>query len=208
MAHDPGMFITFIAWMRERGAGYQHVFSPQFDHWDGCRVLVPEGTQWQECDQVPKLEDYNQAEIAIEGVTLDPCPFCKRIPRLVGNNRNHNGVWVGAPPHRFNNWWLECCQWANSPRGKASWLLKERAAIIDRHCPTAALHEALVAQEEADALSEHLNELWAQRAVDSAEGFVAPELDSVITRLTGDLRALNEKARELRKAALAPTTEV
>lgn len=130
LLYDPGLFVTFIAWMRQRGAGYKDVYSPQFDYWDGYRVLVPTETQWQECEQVEGLADYGHTEICIEGAELAPCPFCGKIPKWYGSNRSHGGTLIGAAPHQFNTWRLECCAWAGTPSMSASWLIAERAKLL------------------------------------------------------------------------------
>ena len=126
---DAELFVTFIAWMRERGAGYQNVFSPAFDHWDGYSVNVPQFTQWQECEQ-SQMKDYDVREIQIEGIQLDPCPFCKTIPIWKGMDHNQYGTSIGAYPNRFNVWWLECCAWAKSPRGSVRQIFETRAALL------------------------------------------------------------------------------
>jgi hypothetical protein len=111
LSSDPKTFTTFIAWMRKRGAGYSDVISPTFDHWDGYRVLVPT-CEWQPCDQIPNLKTYEYTDIQIEGITLDPCPFCQQIPTW-----DFYSDYILAAPFSSVRWSLRCCAWSRSPQG-------------------------------------------------------------------------------------------
>lgn len=111
-----GLFVTLHDHFRLRGAGYKDVLSPSFDHWDGYHVLVPAGLEWRPSDKELKRNESTQA--IPEGVELDPCPFCKKIPTWRSNESSGWGVVVNARPQRLNNWWILCCAWAQSPKYK------------------------------------------------------------------------------------------
>jgi hypothetical protein len=115
---QPNLIIQFFAHMRERGAGYRQAISPSFDYWNGSRILVPDGTEWREAPDAPAgLKDYDAKLICLEGPEPLPCPFCKEKPRWRGLRRaSDGGLLIGANPHEFNRWWLECCAWAKSPQ--------------------------------------------------------------------------------------------
>lgn len=104
-----GLIVTFLATMRARDAGHQTVLSPAFDQWDGYRVLVPEGTEWQELVAQPSgVRDHDYLEVEPEGVVNAPCPFCGARP-----------TWFAAPdyicagPHESREWSLKCCEWVS-----------------------------------------------------------------------------------------------
>lgn len=112
-----GLVVTFFAHMRMRGAGYRDVLSPVFDYWDGYRVIVPAGTEWRAAENPPECKGHDEVGVVPEGVDHAPCPFCRRVPTIKGLRRGYDGrgVVVGAGPHEWNDWWLECCQWAGRP---------------------------------------------------------------------------------------------
>jgi hypothetical protein len=131
----PDMTVTVLAHMRKRGAAYREIISPAFDYWDGYyRVTVPAGTHWRPATAVPDdFPTYRETIIGVVGCEFDKCPFCHQVPRLVGVQRSGNGVSIGAHPHEFNTWWLECCSWAKSPHMKTP-----RALAESRHALLAA----------------------------------------------------------------------
>jgi len=105
----PGLFVTFIAYMRERGAGFENVLSPVFDRWNGYSVSVPKGTEWRPAPEGTKPADHwcRVTDVQPEGVELAPCPYCKRVP-----------VWSMSAydePHTATGWELKCCSWARTP---------------------------------------------------------------------------------------------
>lgn len=116
----PGVVVRFFAHMRMRGNGYNpDCLSPLFDHWDGYRVTVPAGTEWREAVDPPACKEYEYKGLSVEGLELDPCPFCRRIPAVHANNTSPSGgVLVCGEPHRYNKWWLKCCGWTGSPSFK------------------------------------------------------------------------------------------
>jgi len=115
-----GLIVTVFAHYRKRGAGYKHVLSPQFDYWDGYRVLVPEGLQWRRTDQFQDIRECDTTDPVPEGVELEPCPFCKAVPKWRSRQTGScgRGVVVCGPAHRHNSWNTECCAWTASPRFK------------------------------------------------------------------------------------------
>lgn len=114
----PGMFVTFIAHMRTRGAGHQNVISPLFDYWDGYRLFLPIGTQWQALDEPIKLEWHKVTDVAVEGLEPSPCPYCEKVPVIKGIERHMGGGCNISDPHKFNSWNLSCCGWGDSPTYK------------------------------------------------------------------------------------------
>jgi hypothetical protein len=109
-----GLVVQFVAWMRERGAGYRQVISPSFDYWNGAEVLVPAGTKWATTEVVCK--EHQSVGLTLPQVELLPCPFCRVVPFWHGvESPSGGGVIVGSAPHEYNSWWLECCSWAKTP---------------------------------------------------------------------------------------------
>jgi len=113
----PGLIVTCVAHMRKRGAGYTEVISPVFDYWDGYRVHVPDGTEWREVSDIKKTQWHEITSIAAEGVVNVPCPFCGMEPSWEAHIASMSGGYViGSDPHRLNEWKLNCCTWAKTPR--------------------------------------------------------------------------------------------
>lgn len=71
----PGLVVTFIAHMRTRGAGYENVLSPLFDYWDGYRVILPQGVQWQPTESTD-VKWHCYGGMRVEGI--DPCAWRAR----------------------------------------------------------------------------------------------------------------------------------
>lgn len=112
-----GLVVRLFAWHRDRGAGYQRVNSPSFDHWNGYRVTVPSGTQWRSAPPDLAIKSHETPISGVDGLEFSRCPFCGRRPTLEGVERsNGGGVYIGSGPHRYNSWWLDCCGWAKTPR--------------------------------------------------------------------------------------------
>jgi len=110
-----GMRVIVLARYRKRGAGAVSMLSPEFDHWDGYRVTVPEGTRWREAPDRTDLTKY-QLLVGVEGLEFVPCPLCGTEPKLKASEKwRDGGVTVCPPPQRFNSWWLECCAWMRTP---------------------------------------------------------------------------------------------
>jgi hypothetical protein len=95
--------IVFTAKYRSRGAGYETVLSPEFDYWDGYRVLLPDGPiEWCEYDGEPRK--YTHEIIDIEGLKNVACPFCGKIPKWV-----YSGRYICADPTDTDYFYLQCC---------------------------------------------------------------------------------------------------
>lgn len=139
---EPGMFVTFVAHMRERGAGHQNVISPLFDYWDGYRVHVPAGLHWQALrpEDPQDVEWCRVAGVEVEGLSPLPCPYCNKVPKWDALLR-YDGGGVGlTDPHKFNNWKLACCAWGSSPAYKSPIeLVKRRDAVLSRLRPAPAV---------------------------------------------------------------------
>lgn len=134
----PGMFVTFVAHMRERGAGYENVLSPLFDYWDGYSVHVPAGLQWQALrpEDPQDVEWCRVAGVEVEGLSPLPCPYCNKVPKWDALLR-YDGGGVGlTDPHKFNNWKLVCCAWGSTPVSKYPIALVERRdSVLSRLRP-------------------------------------------------------------------------
>jgi hypothetical protein len=79
------VLITFLALFRTRGAGFTTVVSPEFDYWDGYRVLLPKVIEWAPyVGEEPKKYKLNKV-LNINSLYITRCPFCKKIPELVVN---------------------------------------------------------------------------------------------------------------------------
>lgn len=128
----PGLFVVFVAHMRERGAGYVRAVSPVFDYWDGYRLHVPAGTQWQEVDETVACKSYEATEVSVDAPASYACPYCGKQPTIKGFQRGSSGgVVIGNHPHEFNAWHLECCQWARTPSFKdPRELIAKRNAVL------------------------------------------------------------------------------
>lgn len=115
LQRTPGMFVVFLAHMRERGAGYTTAVSPAFDYWDGYQLHVPAGTQWREAPAHKAFQWWNYADIKPEGVALVSCPYCGSEPAWDGIEVGGNYTDTSPDPHRISAWRLKCCAWAATP---------------------------------------------------------------------------------------------
>lgn len=128
-----GLIVTIHDHFRLRRAGSESVLSPEFDYWDGHRVLVPAGLQWR--PSTKQLNPHTSSPAIPEGVEPEICPFCKQIPRWKSCQRSNydQSIVICPAPQNLNTWWLECCQWASTPR-----FHDPRALVEARHkllCP-------------------------------------------------------------------------
>lgn len=146
----PGLFVIFTAHMRERGAGHERVLSPMFDYWDGYRILLPEGVQWQELDSPSTCARHEVKDVAIEGLEIRECPYCLKAPKLDGVLR-YNGGGVGlSEPNKFNSWQLKCCTWGQTPTyADPRELVASRERVLDFIAPGEPV-DALVLADCAD----------------------------------------------------------
>ncbi|MCY1421674.1 hypothetical protein D9M71_373380 [compost metagenome] len=134
----PGLVVTFLAHMRLRGAGHENVVSPVFDYWDGYRLLLPQGVQWQDVEGSTDVKWHSYGEVHAEGVAPCVCPYCEKAPVLKGAKRYNDGTLShGASPHEYTSWWLECCAWARTPHYKDPRdLVARRHAVLRRIAPS------------------------------------------------------------------------
>ncbi len=115
-----GVTLIFLAKYRERGAGFESVLSPEFDHWNGYQVLLPKGCiEWAEFDGAPPMDGHELLEV--EGVENVDCPFCGATPKW-----RYDGRYFGSGPADADSYRLECCQWANAVRMKSPVALAEK----------------------------------------------------------------------------------
>lgn len=111
-----GVAVEFVAWMRERGAGYERVISPAFDYWDGYRVHVPAGIEWAPTNV--ECKDHEYKAVRVDGIDPLPCPYCATAPRLDGAQYlSMGGLHHGAAPYHWNCWWFVCCNWMKGLTG-------------------------------------------------------------------------------------------
>ena len=158
-------FVTFDAHMRKRWASYQEALSPSFDHWDGYRIIVPDGMEWGEASDAT-LKDHCFGQVAVENLDIAACPFCARTPQLHGVVRYANGVAIGGEPFNYNTWWLECCEWARTPH--VDNLLK---MVADRNAKLSALHRPAVSVERLRALQTELSVALLSHTVVDTKAF-------------------------------------
>jgi len=112
----PGEFVIVAAHMRKRGAGYQDVLSPSFDHWDGYHVYVTKDLKWRPTTEYGAIKSYERRVIGLEGLEHCKCIYCAKRPTLHAVQvPNGGGVVVCAEPQYLNSWWLECCTWGKTP---------------------------------------------------------------------------------------------
>lgn len=100
-----GVTLIFLAKYRERGAGFERVLSPEFDHWNGYQVLLPKGSiEWAEYDGEPPIAGDELLEVV--GVENAVCPFCKKEPKW-----RYSGRYIAAGPTDTDYYYLKCCHW-------------------------------------------------------------------------------------------------
>lgn len=92
------------------------VIAAPFSHWDGWRSRIPP------CEWKPLKENILHTRglnlLAVEGLEFQTCPFCGKIPRLLGCRRIDGGMLITATPQNYNYWSLCCCEWGCSPEYK------------------------------------------------------------------------------------------
>lgn len=89
------IFITFKSKMRLRNSGT--ILSPDFDHWNGYKVLVPKDVMWREVKE-------DDDEINIIGCDLKCCPTCGGKPEVDFLN-----TFVTSRPIDANRFKISCC---------------------------------------------------------------------------------------------------
>ncbi|WP_186167279.1 hypothetical protein [Burkholderia gladioli] len=142
-----GISVSFLAKMRMRGAGYSDdVLSPEFDYWDGYRVILPKEVEWQHVDITAARVVKGYEDIRVDGIEPSRCPFCKQIPRLAGCQSSWQGTTIGAAPFDYNEWSMSCCSWAKAPRfSDPRELVSAHAKLIGDDSAAPELVEALQA---------------------------------------------------------------
>lgn len=121
-----GVTLIFLAKYRKRGAGFESVLSPEFDHWNGYRVLLPKGSiEWAEYTGEPPKPGCELLEVV--GVENVDCPFCKNKPKW-----RYSGRYICAGPTNTDSYRLECCQWANTVRMENPIALAEKRNALLR----------------------------------------------------------------------------
>lgn len=101
---DTNVCPEWVAKFRKRGAGYTDVLSPEFDYWDGYRVIVPENLEWRELEQHDKKDG-----IRHPGVDFKGCPFDGYQPVLKWHRSGGGrGIIVGEPFYRADSFKLSC----------------------------------------------------------------------------------------------------
>jgi hypothetical protein len=94
---DSGIVINFKSDFRLRGAGLKTVLSPDFDNWNGYKVIVPKNVEWREVEE-------NDNKINIENTEIKCCPFCNKQPIL-----SFKSVYIGSTPMNATDFNLKCC---------------------------------------------------------------------------------------------------
>lgn len=105
-----GITLVFTVEMRVRGAGFKDVLSPEFDYWDGYRVILPKGLiEWAEAPDGLSLP--SGRVIDVPGVEHENCPFCGNQPLW-----KTSGGFIGSTPIDNTEFHIECCRWFNGVR--------------------------------------------------------------------------------------------
>jgi hypothetical protein len=127
--------ITFSAQFRARGFGSNSILSPEFDHWDGYRTLLPKAIEWAYYREIKEDVHFKKATMRIHkrnrvlnvnDLYVRRCPFCQKIPEL-----KYSGSFIGATPIDSEWWQFNCCQWATSPRmSNPVELIKKRNELL------------------------------------------------------------------------------
>lgn len=88
---------------------------PPFYHWNEWKAVVPP-CEWKPAPEVP-VSSHGEYSLSIENLEFQRCPFCGKIPTLNGYRwAADGGVIITASPQDYNCWWLQCCEWAGSPK--------------------------------------------------------------------------------------------
>lgn len=102
-----------VAWVDElsyRGAGHTDVLSPAFGYWDGYRVHVPKGLEWDVAPADVARHSSARCKYILDvtgAEPLEPCPFCERTPKWVFNAES-----VLGRPFEHGRWTRpSCCRW-------------------------------------------------------------------------------------------------
>ena len=97
--------LVFLAKYRMRGAGFENVLSPEFDYWDGYRVLLPKGSiEWADYNgEKPKP---GKELLEVIGADNATCPFCGSKPSW-----RYGGRSICSGPTNTDYFYLECCHW-------------------------------------------------------------------------------------------------
>jgi hypothetical protein len=92
-----GIVINFKSDFRLRGAGFKKILSPEFDHWDGYKVIVPKNVEWREVEE-------NDNQINVENFEIKSCPFCNSQPTLSARSE-----YIGSTPMNAKEFNIKCC---------------------------------------------------------------------------------------------------
>ena len=113
---DSSEHIEFLALVRWRKHGVHQLLFPTFEY-IVCdeNIVLPEGTCWREREPWDP-DTLGETEFIIVpemSAGAQCCPFCKEIPRVVGDKYNFEFQenYITKMPHRFNRLWFRCCKW-------------------------------------------------------------------------------------------------
>lgn len=164
----PGMVLIVAANMRMRGAGFETVLSPEFDYWDGYRVLVQCDVQWRETLFMPQTYENTPAVLSIEGLDISPCSHCRKKPRIKAHQTsNMGGIVLNPCPWNLNTWRFSCCAWGETPRmDDPREIERIRRATRGSHAPDLLEAMLLALEYWADRQQRYKNRspVWVQKA--------------------------------------------
>jgi hypothetical protein len=123
--------VRFYAKFTKRWCGYRDEVHPIFGHWNGYNIIVPANLQWVEVEDFP-LNRHNgvDASLTFEGLSFSACPFCGKVPRLASIKRISGGTSLTAEAFHHNVFWLECCDWGQTPHVADPFVLEARRAEV------------------------------------------------------------------------------
>lgn len=113
----PDGVLIVVAEMRVRGAGFKTVLSPEFDHWDGNRVLVPADLEWRQTNISLNPWQRTPLVLGVEGLDVAACSHCGNAPSIEAHQLPASGGIVVNPyPWELTHWRFVCCAWGRTPQ--------------------------------------------------------------------------------------------
>ena len=112
-----GLCVTALQKVSNRSAGFGYKNSPTFSCWNGYSLTLPTKLEWTETEET----NYNLSKyITVMDKTLEPCVFCKNIPKIIPDNMSKL-LWNKTTLYYS----LECCDVINYKKNKLNTLIDE-----------------------------------------------------------------------------------
>ncbi len=108
--------ITILAVGEAFARSYVEGAVPVLAGWDGHVYTMPSGTMWRPTDDKPEFANTASLRGVVDFATMD-CPHCGKAPTLHGCLSGVLGSksYRSSDMHRFNEWWMRCCEWGVTP---------------------------------------------------------------------------------------------